>query len=163
MTLRLILAIVKRFARISLFVCVNRRDVTDVPAGKVKWLGQSAGPGEVRAGQTSPERLFSCRGQGHARDPAECGPGGSSPVERIDRMSRYGVRAFSALEGYASRNRETELAPPQRAHSHRRSSRLRSVEGRREAPNWLLCACTAKDAVRAWNSLKVRAAAGVQV
>jgi len=78
-------------------------------------------------------------------------------------MSRYGVRAFSALEGYASRNRETELAPPQRAHSHRRSSRLRSVEGRREAPNWLLCACTAKDAVRAWNSLKVRAAAGVKV
>jgi hypothetical protein len=25
-------------------------------------------------------------------------------------MNRYGVRAFSTLEGYADRNRETELA-----------------------------------------------------
>ena len=25
-------------------------------------------------------------------------------------MNRYGVRAFSTLEGYAGRNRETELA-----------------------------------------------------
>jgi hypothetical protein len=27
-------------------------------------------------------------------------------------MIRYGVRAFSTLEGYAGRNRETELASP---------------------------------------------------
>jgi hypothetical protein len=27
-------------------------------------------------------------------------------------MNRYGVRAFSTLEGYADRNRETELAFP---------------------------------------------------
>ena len=42
---------------------------------------------------------------------------------------RYGARAFSTLEGYASRRRETELAPwarnePDGTCSHRRGSRL---------------------------------------
>jgi hypothetical protein len=32
--------------------------------------------------------------------------------ERPNRRYRYGARAFSSKEGYASRNRETELAPP---------------------------------------------------
>jgi len=52
---------------------------------------------------------------------------------------RYGARAFSTLEGYASRNRETELAFRQdltETRSHRRGSRLRWEEGRREAESW---------------------------
>jgi len=51
---------------------------------------------------------------------------------RVGRMDRYGARAFSTWEGYASRNRETELAPQLRAHGHRPGSRLRWEAGRRE-------------------------------
>ena len=43
-------------------------------------------------------------------------------------MNRYGVRAFSTLEGYAGRNRETELALTAKCGKtpgHRRGSRLR--------------------------------------
>jgi len=52
---------------------------------------------------------------------------------------RYGARAFFTLKGYASRNRETELAfrgESQETNSHRRGSRLRREEGRREAESW---------------------------
>jgi hypothetical protein len=44
------------------------------------------------------------RGQGQANDAAEVIWSGSLVI------FRYGARAFSTLEGYASRNRETELA-----------------------------------------------------
>ena len=56
--------------------------------------------------------------------------------------NRYGARAFSTLEGYACRNRETELASPRRAHGHRPGSRLR-LERRqtRSSKIGLPCVC----------------------
>jgi hypothetical protein len=39
--------------------------------------------------------------------------------------NRYGARAYSTLEGYAGRNRETELASPRRAPGHRPGFRLK--------------------------------------
>ena len=50
-------------------------------------------------------------------------------------MNRYGVRAFSTLEGYADRNRETELAPPRRAPDHRPGFRLRWVRRQTRSSN----------------------------
>jgi hypothetical protein len=50
-------------------------------------------------------------------------------------MIRYGVRAFSTLEGYADQNRETELAPPRRTPDHRPGSRLRWVRRQTRSSN----------------------------
>jgi len=57
-------------------------------------------------------------------------------MKSVDCVNRYGACAFSTLEGYASRNGETELAFllfERETHGHRRSSRLRWEAGRREA------------------------------
>lgn len=74
--------------------------------------------------------------------------GAKEKVRALFADIRYGARAFSTLEGYASRNRETELAPgvgvkPSGTCSHRRGSRLRWIEGRREAGNRLPCVLAA--------------------
>jgi hypothetical protein len=108
LTLRWILVILIRFARTSRFVCLNPRDVTDARPAVLKWFGQ--GP-RARRSSGRPHRfrkLFSCKGRNTRKIPGKNRV--ETPRERIDRLNRYGARAFSTSEGYASRNRETELA-----------------------------------------------------
>ena len=50
--------------------------------------------------------------QGQAQLATQTSPGMALILQRAG-ANRYGVRAFSTLEGYAGRNRETELAFPQ--------------------------------------------------
>jgi hypothetical protein len=73
--------------------------------------------------------------------------------ERPNRRYRYGARAFSTKEGYASRNRETELAFPWsvwvETYDHRPGSRLRWEEGQTRSSNMGFSAfCTAENAVQ---------------
>ena len=60
-----------------------------------------------------PEALLLQRAGTTRKITLESEPGENGMGERIGRMNRYGARAFSTLEGYASRNCETELAFPQ--------------------------------------------------
>jgi hypothetical protein len=83
------------------------------------------GTGQVKVtGQTSPEVALFLRRAG---------------------ANRYGARAFSTLEGYAGRDRETEsalTAKSGKTPGHRPGFRLRWKEGRREAATiGLPCAC----------------------
>ena len=99
------------------------------------------GPGLISARQAPDFGSLSCEGRGRRR--RRCWKS-----KALFADIRYGARAFSALEGYASRNRETELAPgvgfkPSGTYSHRRGSRLRWEEGRREAGNRLPCVLAA--------------------
>ena len=102
LTLRPFLGIVKRFARTSLFVCLHwgwlRIAGAEEQAREVRGQieGRSAGP--------VPESSPLAEGRNKRTIPL-----GQVGADR--RMVRYGARAFSTLEGYASRNRETELAP----------------------------------------------------
>ena len=50
--------------------------------------------------------------QGQAQLATQTSPGMALILQRAGTI-RYGARAFSTLEGYAGRNRETELAFPQ--------------------------------------------------
>ena len=77
-------------------------------------------------GQTSSEiRSLSCEGRGIKQKTRRL----FSETSAIFADIRYGARAFSTLEGYASRIRETELTPgarfkPKGTCGHRRGSRL---------------------------------------
>ena len=75
--------------------------------------GKSSGPVKLRPGLEVPEALLLQRAGTKRKITLESEPRENGAGERVGRMSRYGARAFSTLEGYASRNCETELAFPQ--------------------------------------------------
>ena len=80
-------------------------------------------PGGYEPARQAPRKLFSCKGRGKV-DPGQDRVGLKFLKCLGIANDRYGARAFFTLKGYASRNRETELASLRRTSSHRRSSRL---------------------------------------
>jgi len=82
----------------------------------MKGSEQAAGAGvsrrrlNLKAGVFQPDKLRTTlsflRGQEHEAEGRRL-----SLLGAVFAKIRYGARAFSTLEGYASRNRETELAP----------------------------------------------------
>src|ERR1700738_593641 len=101
-------------------------------------------PGRLEPARQAPKSLFSCEGQGQRRSSAHSITAGlrlgSGQIANI----RYGARAFSTLEGYASRNRETELAFPAFLRGNvQPPSWFSSEMGRRQTRSRILgfCAC----------------------
>ena len=80
---------------------------------------------ESDVGQTSPRiTLFLARGRDKRKARAASRRGRKGfRGSGLNRINRYGARAFSTLGGYASRNRETELA----FHHERRWKRATTV------------------------------------
>ena len=67
--------------------------------------------------------------RGQAQSASQTSPGMALILQRAGTI-RYGVRAFSTLEGYAGRNRETELAlTAERRENARPPSRFSSEMG----------------------------------
>ena len=136
MTLPVFLDIVRRFRK-SASVCVfRRRERKGSPVWHEEAGAESHGQAQL-TGQTGPRnRSFLAKGRVH----------------------RYGVRAFSTLEGYADRNRETELAFLEycgKTPGHRPGFRLRLERGQTRSSNlWAFCALTVRMPLRSEDSPK---------
>jgi hypothetical protein len=121
--------------------------------------------GLVRTGQTCSRSALLLRRAGTSGT-ARCKRTGlRGPGERPNRRYRYGARAFSTREGYASRNRETELAfpPEHQGGDVRPPSRFSSEMGRVQtrSSRWASVFCPAENAVQNQDSPGARAAVGV--